>query len=108
MSQLIGGYIDIILKKKKDIGRREVEDDSTIAISEDIAPIQSKAVTTTTTSIGAGIFNQGQAGESLLPAGVLGSGMMGPQAMNLLGRGVQASKTGTFGTAKPITDVGII
>jgi hypothetical protein len=32
ISQLIAGYIDIILKRKKDMGKVEIEDDSTLAV----------------------------------------------------------------------------
>lgn len=52
ISQLISGYIDIILKKKKDIGRVEREDDSMVPHEEMVAPIMAAAVTTMTSTIG--------------------------------------------------------
>jgi hypothetical protein len=38
------GYIDIILKKKKDMGRVEREDDSIVPVEEMIAPIMAAPV----------------------------------------------------------------
>lgn len=42
--QLIAGYIDIILKRRKDMGKVELEDDSIMAVEEFVAPVRKKSI----------------------------------------------------------------
>jgi talin len=44
ISQLIGGYIDILLKKRSDVGSISSEDSSSLALEEPVAPIRSQAL----------------------------------------------------------------
>jgi hypothetical protein len=110
ISQLIAGYIDIILKRKKDYGRAEREDDSTVAVEvcsrgfspsdldlicfffqEFVAPVMAAAVETTTSTIGLGAYDGAQ-GKPIELHPAAGVASMGSVAMQGLGnKGVQAS-----------------
>ena len=98
ISQLIGGYIDIILKRKKDAERLIAEGDSELAISEEnIIPgraasssvVQGRGGQAVQSNIGqAGVVSRGQAGN----AAVVGSSaqravMSGSQSQQVKTRG---------------------
>jgi len=105
LSQLISGYIDIILKRRKDTGRVETEDDTIKANEEFVAPVRANALETMTTSIGSGAYQSGQAQEGMI-SGVLGqSGAGGGGPNQVGGRGVVVGKSGVGGGGKPITDL---
>ena len=52
ISQLLSGYIDIILKRTKDTGHVNEEDDSQIASEEEVGIVRSVALATMSTSFG--------------------------------------------------------
>eukprot|EP01088_Endostelium_zonatum_P017435 TRINITY_DN513_c0_g3_i3.p1 TRINITY_DN513_c0_g3~~TRINITY_DN513_c0_g3_i3.p1 ORF type:complete len:1705 (-),score=540.74 TRINITY_DN513_c0_g3_i3:2315-7429(-) len=78
ISQLIAGYIDIILKTRKDAAR-VIEDDEGESVEEEhLAPIRGHAVNTTTTNMVGGVWDpsMGQAGVPGV-GGQVGDRMMG-------------------------------
>lgn len=132
MSQLISGYIDILLKRRKDMGKIEEQDDSSMAAEELVAPIRSAAISTrtslrlwcvcvfrvcsviaadraspATTWSGIGYDpNAEQRGqEGNLSPGLQRPGIGGVQGQTIGGRMGQAQKAGIGPNAQYITDI---
>jgi hypothetical protein len=105
ISQLIAGYIDILLKRKRDAGRIEKEDDTVVAAEEFVAPITATTVETTTTSVGQASFQSGQAMEGVMSGQMAMSSVGGPQQATFGPKGSQTDKQGVGGAGKAIVDI---
>eukprot|EP01114_Cavostelium_apophysatum_P007404 TRINITY_DN194_c0_g1_i3.p1 TRINITY_DN194_c0_g1~~TRINITY_DN194_c0_g1_i3.p1 ORF type:complete len:2578 (-),score=946.84 TRINITY_DN194_c0_g1_i3:69-7802(-) len=67
ISALLAGYIDILLKKRNEVGSVKDEDDTQYAQEEPVAPIKAKAMTSTTTSLVGGFDPYGGQQHTLSP-----------------------------------------
>lgn len=132
MSQLIAGYIDILLKRRKDMGKVEEADDSSMAAEELVAPIRSAPIgafpthpssrtssipppitdtsfspptATTWSGIGYDPDAEMRGQDGMLSPGMQRPGIGGVQGQTLGGRMGQAQKAGLGPNAQYITDI---
>eukprot|EP00013_Stygamoeba_regulata_P005570 CAMPEP_0177638538 /NCGR_PEP_ID=MMETSP0447-20121125/5541_1 /TAXON_ID=0 /ORGANISM="Stygamoeba regulata, Strain BSH-02190019" /LENGTH=2427 /DNA_ID=CAMNT_0019140505 /DNA_START=274 /DNA_END=7558 /DNA_ORIENTATION=+ len=109
ISELISGYIDIILKKRIQGPKRHIEDGSKRATKQHIAPTRGQAAVAQTTSLGSGHGAPnhaalGQMGAQGQGMGRLGQG--GPGQYGAGGPGQGQAEASVWGSQELVTDVG--